>query len=30
MAKARPPQLQPSNLPIGTQVGTWRVESWRG
>jgi hypothetical protein len=30
MAKVRTPQLHPSNLPIGAQVGTWRVVSWRG
>jgi len=30
MAKERTPQLHPSNLPIGAQVGAWRVVSWRG
>jgi hypothetical protein len=30
MAKVRIPRLHPSNLPIGAQVGTWRVVSWRG
>ncbi|HEX8700434.1 MAG TPA: serine/threonine-protein kinase [Myxococcaceae bacterium] len=30
MAKVRTPALNASNLPIGAQVGTWRVMSWRG